>query len=164
MLLVASILLKAQATNKQLIYGNWHIEAIALDTVKLPLTSADDFTKALVKSKLRPSKPSKQRENDSTSLAFTAAILHAQFYKLQLSIGQNAEWVFNYYVELMGDDRPNIIPMRFAFRTDKIILLIDDNWREETLQLLALTEDEMVFEGLSQALGVKLYFRKVKKE
>jgi hypothetical protein len=58
-LLVTNFLLKAQATNKQLIYGTWQIEAIALDTVKLPLAEAEEFTKTVLKSKLKPGKPSK---------------------------------------------------------------------------------------------------------
>jgi hypothetical protein len=160
-LLVTNFLLKAQATNKQLIYGTWQIEAIALDTTRLPLVSADEFARYVIKSKLKPGKSSKQRENDSTSLALTAAILHAQFHRLEIVIDSNSRWVFNYHVELMGDDRPNIIPMRFAFKTDKKIMLIDEDWREETLNLLELRANELVFDGLSQAIGVKLYFKRL---
>jgi hypothetical protein len=43
-------------------------------------------------------------------------------------------------------------------------MLIDENWREETLNLLALTENELVFDGLSQAIGVKLYFKRLEVE
>jgi hypothetical protein len=153
--------LKAQSTDRQLIYGTWQIEAIALDTIKLPLISVENFTKSVIQSKLKLGKPPKQREADSISLAFTAAILHAQFQRLQLTITNNSEWIFNYYVELMGDDRPNIVPTRFAFRSDKNLLLIDDNWREEVIHLISLNEKELVFEGLSQALGVKLYFNRI---
>lgn len=164
LLLVTNFLLRAQATNKQLIYGTWQIEAIALDTLKLPLAEAGEFTKMVLKSKLKPGKSSKQRENDSTSLALTAAILHAQFHRLEIVIDSNSRWVFNYHVELMGDDRPNIIPMRFAFKTDKKIMLIDEDWREETLNLLELTANELAFDGLSQAIGVKLYFKRLMSE
>jgi hypothetical protein len=72
--------------------------------------------------------------------------------------------MFNYYVELMGDDRPNVTPMRFTFKTDKRLMLIDENWREETLNLLLLTENELVFDGLSQAIEVKLYFKRLEVE
>jgi len=161
LLLTVSFWSKAQNTNRQLLHGQWQIEAIALDTVKLSLSSADDFTKALIQSKLKPSKPFKQRENDSTSLALTAAILHAQFNRLQLNITNNSEWIFNYYVELLGEDRPNVISMRFAFKTDRKLLLIDENWREEVLHLLELDENELVFTGLSHALGVTFYFKRV---